>query len=82
MKQPKTPVEAARELSLRLWDFAEIYQDSFQAARCLSYYHNLNQEINRLNAQEKQKKINLLNTLADTLLGRSSSCEPKNQIIL
>jgi hypothetical protein len=77
MKQPKTPVEAARELSLRLWDFAEIYQDSFQAARCLSYYHNLNQEINRLNAQEKQKKINLLNTLADTLLGRSSSCEPK-----
>lgn len=77
MKQPKTPVEAARELSLRLWDFAEIYQDSFQAARCLSYYHNLNQEINRLNAHEKQKKIDLLNTQADNLLGRSSSCEPK-----
>jgi hypothetical protein len=77
MKKYKTPVEAARELSLRLWDFAEIYQDSFQAARCLSYYHNLNQEINRLNAQEKQKKIDLLNVIADKLLGRSSSCEPK-----
>ena len=77
MKQPKTPIEAARKLSLQLWDYAEIYQDSFQAARCLSYCYNLNQEINRLNAQEKQKKINLLNTLADTLLGRSSSCEPK-----
>lgn len=77
MKKHKTPVEAARKLSLRLWDFAEIYQDSFQAARCLSYYHNLNQEINRLNAHEKQKKIDLLNTQADTLLGRPSSCEPK-----
>lgn len=77
MKQPKTPVEAARELSLRLWDFAEIYDSSFQAARCLCYYHNLNQEINRLNAEEKQKKINLLNILADNLLGRSSSCEHK-----
>lgn len=77
MKTPKTPVEAARELSLRLWDFAEIYDSSFQAARCLCYYHNLNQEINRLNAEEKQKKINLLNILADNLLGRSSSCEPK-----
>lgn len=77
MKQPKTSVETARELSLRLWDFAEIYQDSFQAARCLSYCYNLNQEIDRLNANEKQKKINLLNTLADNLLGRSSSCEPK-----
>lgn len=77
MKQPKTPVEAARELSLRLWDFAEIYQDSFQAARCLSYCYNLNQEIDRLNANEKQKKIDLLNTQADNLLGRSSSCEPK-----
>ena len=77
MKKHKTPVEAARKLSLRLWDFAEIYQDSFQAARCLSYYHNLNQEINRLNAHEKQKKIDLLNTQADTLLGRPSSCKPK-----
>lgn len=77
MKKHKTPVEAARELSLRLWDFAEIYQDSFQAARCLSYCYNLNQEIDRLNANEKQKKINLLNTQADNLLGRSSSCEPK-----
>lgn len=77
MKKRKTPVEAARELSLRLWDFAEIYQDSFQAARCLSYCYNLNQEIDRLNANEKQKKIDLLNTQADNLLGRSSSCEPK-----
>lgn len=77
MKKHKTPVEAARELSLRLWDFAEIYQDSFQAARCLSYCYNLNQEIDRLNANEKQKKIDLLNTQADTLLGRPSSCEPK-----
>ena len=77
MKQPKTSVETARELSLRLWDFAEIYQDSFQAARCLSYCYNLNQEIDRLNANEKQKKIDLLNTQADNLLGRSSSCEPK-----
>lgn len=77
MKKHKTQVEAARELSLRLWDFAEIYQDSFQAARCLCYYHNLNQEINRLNEHEKQKKINLLNVMADKLLGRSSSCEPK-----
>ena len=77
MKQPKTPVEAAREMSLRLWDFAEIYQNSFQAARCLSYCYNLNQEIDRLNANEKQKKIDLLNTQADNLLGRSSSCEPK-----
>lgn len=77
MKTPKTPVEAARELSLRLWDFAEIYQDSFQAARCLSYCYNLNQEIDRLNANEKQKKIDLLNTQADNLLGRPSSCEPK-----
>jgi hypothetical protein len=77
MKQPKTPVEAARELSLRLWDFAEIYDNSFQAARCLCYYHNLNQEINRLNEHEKQKKIDLLNVIADKLLGRSSSCEPK-----
>lgn len=77
MKRPKTSVEAARELSLRLWDFAEIYDNSFQAARCLCYYHNLNQEINRLNAHEKQKKINLLNTLADNLLGRPSSCEHK-----
>jgi hypothetical protein len=77
MKKHKTPVEAARELSLRLWDFAEIYQDSFQAARCLSYCYNLNQEIDRLNANEKQKKIDLLNTQADNLLGRPSSCEPK-----
>lgn len=77
MKQPKTPVGTARELSLRLWDFAEIYQDSFQAARCLSYCYNLNQEIDRLNEHEKQKKINLLNVMADKLLGRSSSCEPK-----
>lgn len=77
MKKRKTPVEAARELSLRLWDFAEIYQDSFQAARCLSYCYNLNQEIDRLNANEKQKKIDLLNTHANNLLGRSSSCEPK-----
>lgn len=77
MKKHKTPVEAARELSLRLWDFAEIYQDSFQAARCLSYCYTLNQEIDRLNANEKQKKIDLLNTQADNLLGRSSSCEPK-----
>lgn len=77
MKQPKTSVETARELSLHLWDFAEIYQDSFQAARCLSYCYNLNQEIDRLNANEKQKKIDLLNTQADNLLGRSSSCEPK-----
>jgi hypothetical protein len=77
MKKRKTPVEAARELSLRLWDFAEIYQDSFQAARCLSYCYNLNQEIDRLNANEKQKKINLLNTQAEHLLGRSCSCEPK-----
>ena len=76
-KRKTTPVEAARELSLRLWDFAEIYQDSFQAARCLSYCYNLNQEIDRLNANEKQKKIDLLNTQADNLLGRSSSCEPK-----
>lgn len=77
MKQPKTSVETARELSLRLWDFAEIYQDSFQAARCLSYCYNLNQEIDRLNANEKQKKIDLLNTQAEHLLGRPSSCEPK-----
>lgn len=77
MKQPKTPVEAARQLSLRLWDFVEINDNSFQAARCLCYCHNLNQEINRLNAQEKQKKIDLLNTLADNLLSRSSSCEHK-----
>lgn len=77
MKTSKTPVETARELSLRLWDFANIYNNSFQAARCLGYYHNLNQEINRLNAHEKQKKINLLNTKADNLLGRPSSCEPK-----
>lgn len=77
MKTSKTPVEAARELSLRLWDFADIYNNSFQAARCLMYYHNLNQEINRLNAHEKQKKINLLNIQADNLLGRPSSCEPK-----
>lgn len=77
MKRKTTPVEAARELSLRLWDFAEIYQDSFQAARCPCYCYNLNQEIDRLNANEKQKKIDLLNTQADNLLGRSSSCEPK-----
>lgn len=77
MKQPKTSVETARELSLRLWDFAEIYDSSFQAARCLCYVHNLNQEINRLNEHEKQKKIDRLNALAEHLLGRPSSCEPK-----
>lgn len=72
-KRKASPVEAAHELSLRLWDFIDTHDNSFQAVQCYDYYVNLNQELNRLNAHEKQKKIDLLNIKADTLLNRSSN---------
>ena len=73
MKRKTTPAEAARKLSLRLWDFIDTHDNSFQAVQCHDYYVNLNQELNRLEANEKQKKIDLLNIKADTLLNRSSN---------